>query len=302
MISSDYTPPFFSILLTLYNAEAFVEEALSSIAAQGFTDVELIISDDASTDGGLAICRQWLEQHPEWASRSRILETPYNTGVTANMNRAVKAARGRWIKDLSADDALLPNALELGYRFVLEHPETRIFQAVAESYKDTFQRGSFAGEMSSPILFREDAADAKRQFQRLLREDEVVAPSLFIRRDLLVEMEYYDERIPSIDDWPLWIKITRKGVRIDFMNEKVVKYRLHNASVSRTGKGAYYTAQHRLIQPVFERYIYPHLPWWRRAALFAVYLGKEAMYRYFNRSDHRLSRWIYQAIGRFRKG
>lgn len=97
--------PRVTVLMTLYNKGPYVEEAIQSVLAQTYTDFELLVVDDASTDGGLEKVKA-IKDH-----RIRILETTVNGGRASAANRGYDAALGAYIAPLDADDIMLPERL-----------------------------------------------------------------------------------------------------------------------------------------------------------------------------------------------
>jgi len=224
---------FFSIVITTYNAEGFLAEALNSLKNQTFQDFECVITDDFSTDKTLEICKQWLSENPEFQARTKIIENPENTGVSANVNRGLKVASCEWIQVLSADDMFPKDSLEKAHKFILENPECAIFQGIAASYNNNFSEENFVKNIVSntkkPNFF---ALSAQQQHRQLLRYCHVVAPAVFYKKSLVEQVGFCDESNPMIDDWPLWQKITKAGYKFYFLNEIVINYRLHEQSIS----------------------------------------------------------------------
>ncbi|HQW31108.1 MAG TPA: glycosyltransferase family 2 protein [Flavobacteriales bacterium] len=109
-----------TVLMTLYNKAPFVAEAVQSILDNTFTDLELLVVDDASTDGGLEVVRSIADP------RIRLLESPVNTGRAAAANRGYDAARGEYVAVLDADDIAHPERLAKQVAFMDTHPEVGI--------------------------------------------------------------------------------------------------------------------------------------------------------------------------------
>lgn len=104
----DDSAPTVSIGLPVYDGERYLAEAIDSILGQTYTDLELIICDNASTDGTEAICRRYAEQD----ERVRYHRQPENRGAAVNYNDTFHLARGRYFKWAAHDDALEPTFLE----------------------------------------------------------------------------------------------------------------------------------------------------------------------------------------------
>lgn len=98
--------PLVSVCIPVYNSEAFVAAAVASVLKQTFNDFELIVLDNASTDGTSRILAQFDD------ARLRIIRHTFNIGAVANFNTALSEARGEWVKILCADDLLYPDCLE----------------------------------------------------------------------------------------------------------------------------------------------------------------------------------------------
>jgi glycosyltransferase involved in cell wall biosynthesis len=97
--------PTASVLIPVHNGAATVEQAIVSVLAQDLDNIELLVCDDGSTDGTVAVVRSFEDP------RLRLLTNPENLGVGATRNRLIAEARGEWIAFLDADDVFLPGKL-----------------------------------------------------------------------------------------------------------------------------------------------------------------------------------------------
>lgn len=111
--------PRVTVGIPVYNGENFLAEAISSVLAQTYTDWELIISDNASTDGTEAICRHYAAQD----ARVRYFRSDENRGAAWNYNRLVELARGQYFRWLAHDDCLAPSLLEKSVFILDSYPE-----------------------------------------------------------------------------------------------------------------------------------------------------------------------------------
>jgi len=100
-------PPLVTIGLPVYNGETFVARTIQSLLAQTLGDFEILVSDNASTDGTVPLVRRFAESDP----RIRLFEQPSNRGVARNWNFVARQARGRYFKWSSASDLYAPNFL-----------------------------------------------------------------------------------------------------------------------------------------------------------------------------------------------
>ncbi len=107
-----------SVVMSSYNTElSMLKEAVESILNQTFRDFEFLIIDDGSTDGS----DQYLKSLSD--ERVKIIQNPQNIGITKSLNIGFKAAKGKYIARMDADDISLPTRLEKQYEFMEAHPE-----------------------------------------------------------------------------------------------------------------------------------------------------------------------------------
>jgi glycosyltransferase involved in cell wall biosynthesis len=111
--------PTVTVALPVYNGETYLAEALDGLLGQTYTDFELVISDNASTDGTAEICRRYAERDP----RIRYVRQPANVGAVPNHNLLLPLARGRYFKWVGHDDLYEPRLLERVVEAIEAHPE-----------------------------------------------------------------------------------------------------------------------------------------------------------------------------------
>ena len=119
--------PLVSIIVITYNSSKYVLETLESAKNQTYPNVELIISDDCSTDDTVKICQEWLKINTVIFKKTQLIVTPENLGIPGNCNRGLKHSEGKWIKIIAGDDILLPNCLSSYMDFVKEKKCNFIF-------------------------------------------------------------------------------------------------------------------------------------------------------------------------------
>ncbi|HXG88148.1 MAG TPA: glycosyltransferase family 2 protein [Vicinamibacterales bacterium] len=110
--------PAVSVLMTSYNRERYIAAAIESVLSQRFPDFELVITDNCSTDGTLAIAQRYAAIDP----RIRLTVNERNLGQFGNRNRAASLARGRYLKYHDSDDLMYPHCLEMMVPLLEQHP------------------------------------------------------------------------------------------------------------------------------------------------------------------------------------
>ena len=105
-----------SVIMPNYNGEKFLAETIESVLAQTYSNWELLITDDCSTDGSVALIRSFAEKDP----RIKLFVQDENRGAAEARNRSLREANGKWIAFLDSDDLWLPEKLERQIAFMEE--------------------------------------------------------------------------------------------------------------------------------------------------------------------------------------
>lgn len=128
--------PFFSIIMPIYNADAYIEKAINSILEQSFADFELILVDDCSIDNSLIICRQYAEKD----KRIKVLKNAINSGASVARNKGLANAVGKYCGFVDADDYIDQRLLENVYEALLiSNADMLKFGVFEEYYSDKGQ-------------------------------------------------------------------------------------------------------------------------------------------------------------------
>lgn len=100
--------PLVSIIVITYNSAKYVLETLESAKAQTYQNIELIITDDASQDDTVEICKEWLKENKELFVKTELVTVQKNTGISPNCNRGLKLSNGKWLKFIAGDEVIIP--------------------------------------------------------------------------------------------------------------------------------------------------------------------------------------------------
>ena len=250
--------------IATYNSASFIVETLNSVAAQTYPNIELIVSDDCSTDNTVETCRNWLAQHESRFVRSTIITVPANTGVTPNANRSFRLAQSVWIKLLGGDDILLPHCIEANMRYVSANPGIAAVFSQVLLYRNTFEPASLIRPVPAAFpanLMREEFT-AGDQYKLLLLSDRInYTPSVFLHRQTVLDLGGFDESIPMIEDYPLWLKLTSAGHRLRYFHEPTVGYRQHERAMNNMDSRRLFKPNYLKTGLLKEKYVYPNLPW-----------------------------------------
>lgn len=250
-----------SVVVVSYNSSEFILETLDSIKNQSYSNLELIITDDSSTDNTVSKCEEWLETNKSRFVSVKLISPEKNTGIPANCNRGVREAKGEWVKLIAGDDLLAKDSIKLLMEEVKLEKDI-----IIGSMKRFFVQSDGTKKIESMTIpqgydffFK---WNAKKQNRYLLLHRPGFAAGAFIRRSLYDKVGYYDEQYTYMEDLPFWIKATKKGVKIWRTNSVVALYRMHE-SVSHVQRQSYVNIRYYdCIKKVDKECLMKNIPWY----------------------------------------
>ena len=180
-----------SVIVPVFNGELTIQETINSILNQTFENIEVIISNDGSTDSTLEIVSNISD------SRIKILSYP-NAGVSASRNRGIYQAKGEYISFMDADDLWTPDKLELQWQALQDNPQA----AVAYSWTDYIDESSKFLKSGRRIKVNGDA------FSKLLVTNFLENGSNpLISKKALEKVGGFDELLPVAEDKDMWLRL-----------------------------------------------------------------------------------------------
>lgn len=225
--------PLVSVVVITYNSSDMIVETLDSVKEQTYRNIELIVSDDCSPDNTVSVVRNWLKENSGCFVRTKLVESPINTGVAPNINRGCKEAKGEWLKLLSGDDRLLKNAIEDYVQFVLDNSQCNIcfgkFHFWGEDIDYVERSTRFYEKNFYPYI----RSEYKVQWKRIQETLFVPGPGLFYKTSLWKKVGGFDERFPFADEYPFTYKVLECGERIYFLDKEVYAYQIRKGSLCR---------------------------------------------------------------------
>jgi len=223
--------PVISVVLPVFNAALFVEQAVISILEQTFDDFELIIINDGSTDESYHIL-----QRLQKADSRIVLCSRENRGLVETLNEGISLARGAWIARMDADDIALPD------RFNRQLQQLEKYGAdVCGSWIKLFGNGD-----SHTVQYAE-TDDGIRM--ALLFGSPFAHPTIMMRTSLAQKMRY-DKAWECCEDYDLWERIARAGFKMTNVPAVLLRYRQHATQISSRAS----IVQQTLTQKVRRRY------------------------------------------------
>ena len=247
-----------SVVVLTYNDAPFIEETLNSIREQTYKNIELVVSDDCSTDDTVERCKRWIEHNGARFSNVQLLTVEKNTGVTYNITRAQKSAQGEWIKGLGGDDLLVPDCIEKFMNFIRQNPGVKIVQCGLAKINENNEFIEYDSKGFNKY-FHSEKVSAYWQHQFLLRKDPLEALGLFKSKELLEKVDYYDYEFPMQEDVAFAMKVVSSGYKIWWIDHYLVKRRMRSGTLSGLSDGTLVNKNNMIRININKKYFVPQL-------------------------------------------
>lgn len=202
-----------SIALPIYNSEKFLADAIESVLAQSYTNWELLITDDCSSDNSCYIAKQYVEKD----KRIKLFRLSKNSGAAVARNNSIKEAKGRFLAFIDSDDWWYPDKLETQLGFMQRNNIEFCFSAFEYADEDL----NVTGVSFKPI---------KISYSRMKLDCNVGTPGVVI--DMRRLGKIFMPEIGVSEDWATWIKVTQKTGYAYSINRPLWKYRSVEGSLS----------------------------------------------------------------------
>lgn len=205
--------PKITVILPVYNTEKYIKEAVQSILDQTFTDFDVLIINDASTDNTLNILNEFSD------SRIHIINNETNLKVVKTLNKGLDLAKGEFIARMDADDIAHPKRFEKQISFFEAHPNVEFCGTWVQNYgaEDSIMRAAYTHDsIKARMLFLNPIFHPSVMFKK----------KSFDRHNLR-----FDESFTNAEDFGMWAKAIDL-VRFANVPEVLLKYRIHAENVS----------------------------------------------------------------------
>jgi len=218
--------PKISVVMPAYNAEKYLDESISSILNQTFSDFEFIIIDDASRDNSKSIIKKFQRKD----RRIKFLQNKRNLGVALTRNKGLKIARGEYIATFDADDISLPQRLEIQKNYLENHPSIFLIGSSAILIDE---KGDKMG------VFKK-LDNSKKVKKKLLKSNPIINSSTMFRNKGNL---FYRDKFDGADEYDLFLRLLTEGKNITNLPYFLVKYRMNPGSISfrKRSKQKYFT-------------------------------------------------------------
>ncbi len=218
--------PLVSIVCLCYNHANYIHQAVGSVINQTYTPLQIIVADDASSDGSVAEIESLKEKYPQL----EILLLPDNVGNCKAFNTALKLVKGEYVIDFATDDIMMPDRIE---------KQVNYFETCSHEVGVVFTDAVYIDEGGNPLKNHFEYLFQKRLLSTIPQGDVyrdvlstyfIPGPTMIVRREVFDTLGGYDEEL-SYEDFDFWVRSARI-FQYAFLNERLTGIRKLRQSMS----------------------------------------------------------------------
>ena len=200
--------PHLSVVMSVYNGEKYLNEAIDSILSQTYENFEFIIIEDCSTDKSLKILKEFKEKD----NRIKIIQKEKNEGPKGfikNLNLGLNMAQGKYVARMDADDISLPERFQKQVIFLENNPEISMVGAQID----------FINEKNEIIGEKIGALEHEEIVNKITSQIQLFHPVIMFRKDQNIQ---YREKFIYCEDYDLYLNLITQGKKLANINEKLL--------------------------------------------------------------------------------
>jgi glycosyltransferase involved in cell wall biosynthesis len=243
-----------SVIMPVYNTEKYVWEAIESILNQSFKYFEFIIIDDCSTDNSYNICKEYAKKD----GRIKLYKNKKNMWISYTRNKLISLTNTNYIASQDSDDISLKDRLKLSYEFLEKNNDFWVVSwnniIINEDWNKIWER-IYSNNIEKTIL----------------KKSPISQPSSIFRKDIFLEVWWYDKHLNYWEDYDLWCKIFAKWYKIKNLDNFLIKLRIRKWQ-TKSSKLKQTIKNTILIQKKAENKYWIKASFWDRIYRFLEYL------------------------------
>lgn len=224
-----------TIGIMTYNQSQYILDTLKSIISQTYSNIELIVLDDCSTDNTVNKIIEIEDEIKQRFVRYKLIVHKKNSGnISKNNNELIAESKGKYFRSIGGDDLLLPDFTSKTVEFLENHHEYGIVFTDAYVVDGSYKYGDSINGLKK-YMTETVPATANENFNKLLYSDYLPGIAFLTYTDIFNNVGRYDERL-KIEDYAMWLKLSYNGINIGYIDEPYVLYRVSGNSLSNFSK------------------------------------------------------------------
>jgi Predicted glycosyltransferases len=216
-----------SIIILSYKNLKYLKETIDSVLNQTYSDIEIIIGDDGTEKFNIEFYKEYIKNNSRNNIKNIIVYTnDINLGIVKNANKAANKSKGTYIKFIAADDVFYSNNI---VSEMIHHMSENNLEVLTSNILFCNDNMNKLNDSDIRIQNYRNVLPLGKEpykfFKLLCIRDVIGAPGVMFKRSLFSKYGYFDEEYKLIEDWPMWLKLSRSGHKIDYIDIISVKYR-----------------------------------------------------------------------------
>lgn len=207
-------PPKISVIMSVFNGEIYLSDAINSILNQTYSNFEFLIVDDGSTDSSREILKKFKKNDP----RIRLFLNKKNIGLPAALNLAISKSNGKFIARMDSDDISLPNRFETQIDFLEKNPDIFLIGSSAIIIDEDGKRIGALRKFNNP----------KKVQKKLITHNPLIHPSIMFRTSKL----RYNPKFKYSQDYDFYLRALVSGKKITNLSDLLIKYRIFSKDMN----------------------------------------------------------------------
>jgi glycosyltransferase involved in cell wall biosynthesis len=229
--------PLVTIGVPNYNYAHYILEALNSVVAQTYRNIELVIVDDFSTDHSIEVIEKWIDNY-KGKINVKFIKNEMNVGLTKTCNIILNNANGKYFQPLDADDIIFPDKIQKQVAVLEKSPNTAMVYSNVSVIDES-------GKIANPdyckrINYDKDKMPSGKIFNELLIFNFISLPSVLVNTEFAKNTGGFDETL-QVQDYYMWLKLSEK-YEIKYLSGNNAYYRVHETSMSNLASSSLFSS------------------------------------------------------------
>lgn len=253
--------PAVSVIMSVYNGEEYLVEAIESVRKQTFENWELIVINDCSTDSTAEILADFAGKD----ERIKVHTNEVNLRLPKSLNKAISLCTGKYIARMDADDICLPDRLEKQYAFMEENGDVALSSCRFMTMKNgVYASGGAGGRCDNEALRA-----------LLLVMNPILHPGVIAKAEVMKSLQY-DTTLTCTEDLELWTRVAMENRKMQILPECLMLYRLHDKQITSTTLERQHTEVLKIEQKYYETLLKQMEPEMQAFYISGVYFKENA--------------------------